>query len=313
MHYYLFRTRYIGDPESMEEQQQQPGPPGVDFPPQPPPQWLPPPNMQHFQQQFQMPWWPVQQQHQAPPRVTLTPFWPSAPAAWFRLAEATFHRLNVVDPNLQFDLTLPALQESTVAQLQDILQAADNLPNPYEALKAELIRQHAPNVLEQLNKIVFSPELGGQPPSQLMRTLLTHLPAGEPAGLLFKHLFLLRLPEDLREQVSKKIERLDARELAEYADTRWHVRNAKRSGGKTVAAVGAAEESSTDPPGAVAAVSAPAKSQRGGHRGGKRTQARGTANKQKPAHNYICFTHCKYGDKTWECADPDNCKFPGNE
>ena len=297
----------------MEEQQQQPGPPGVDFPPQPPPQWLPPPNMQQFQQQFQMPWWPVQQQHQAPHRVTLTPFWLSAPAAWFRLAEATFHRLNVVDPNLQFDLTLPALQESTVAQLQDILQAADNLPNPYEALKAELIRQHAPNVLEQLNKIVFSPELGGQPPSQLMRTLLTHLPAGEPAGLLFKHLFLLRLPEDLREQVSKKIERLDARELAEYADTRWHVRNAKRSGGKTVAAVGAAEESSTDPPGAVAAVSAPAKSQRGGHRGGKRTQARGTANKQKPAHNYICFTHCKYGDKTWECADPDNCKFPGNE
>ena len=205
----------------------------MDLPPQPPPQWLPPPNMQQFQQQFQMPWWPMQQQHpQAPPRVTLTPFWPSAPAAWFRLAEATFHRLHVIDPNLMFDLTLPALQESTVAQLQDILQAADNLPNPYEALKAELIRQHSPNVLEQLNRIVFSPELGGQPPSQLMRTLLTHLPAGEPAGLLFKHLFLLRLPEDLREQVSKKIERLDARELAEYADTRWHVWNAKRSGGR---------------------------------------------------------------------------------
>ena len=169
----------------MEEQQQQPGLPGVDFPPQPPPQWLPPPNMQQFQQQFQMPWWPVQQQHQAPPRVTLTPFWPSAPAAWFRLAEATFHRLNVVDPNLQFDLTLPALQESTVAQLQDILQAADNLPNPYEALKAELIRQHVPNVLEQLNKIIYSPELGRQLPSQLTRTLLTHLPGSEPAGLLF--------------------------------------------------------------------------------------------------------------------------------
>ena len=53
-----------------------------------------------------------------------------APAAWFRLAEALFHRLHVVDLNLQFNLTLPALQESTVAQLQDILQAADNLPNP---------------------------------------------------------------------------------------------------------------------------------------------------------------------------------------
>ena len=92
--------------------------------------------MQQFQQQFQMPWWPAQQQPQAPPRVTPTPFWLSAPAAVFRLAEATFHRLNVVDPNLQFDLTLPAIQESTVAQLQDILQETDNLPYPCKALKA---------------------------------------------------------------------------------------------------------------------------------------------------------------------------------
>ena len=153
----------------MEEQQQQRGPPGAD-PPQPPPQWLPPPNMQqihHMQQQFQMQWWPQQQQQQpqAAPSMTLTPFWPSAPAAWFQLAEATFHWLHVVDPNLQLDLTLPALQESTVAQLQDILQAADNLPNPYQSLKAELIMQHSPNVLEQLNRIVYAPELGGQLPS----------------------------------------------------------------------------------------------------------------------------------------------------
>ena len=137
--------------------------------------------------------------------------------------------------------------------------------------------------------------------------------AGEPAGLLFKHLFLLRLPEDLREQVSKKIERLDACELAEYTDTRWHMRKAKCSGGKAVVAVGAAEETPTDAPGAVAAVSAPAKGQRGGQRGGKRTQARGATGKQTPAHNYFCFTHFKYGDKTWEFADPKNSKFPGNE
>ena len=91
------------------------------------------------------------------------------------------------------------------------------------------------------------------------------------------------------------------------------MRNAKRSCGKAVAAVGAAEETPTEAPGAVAAVSVPAKGQRGGHRGGMRTQARNTASKQKPAHNYICFTHCKYGDKTWECADPDNCKFPANK
>ena len=150
----------------------------MDFPPQPPTSGsLLPLCCSNFSKSSRCRGGGVQQQHQAPPRVTLTPFWPSAPAAWFRLAEATFHCLNVVDLNLQFDLTLPALQESPVAQLQDILQAVDNLPNPYEALKAELIRQHAPNVLEQLNKIVYSPELGRQPSSQLKWTLLTHLRA----------------------------------------------------------------------------------------------------------------------------------------
>ena len=59
---------------------------------------------------------------------------------------------------------IPALQESTVAQLQDILQAADNLPNPYESLKAKLIRQYSPNMLEKLNRIVYVLELGRQPP-----------------------------------------------------------------------------------------------------------------------------------------------------
>ena len=99
---------------------------------------------------------------------------------------------------------------------------------------------------------------------------------------------------------------MDTRELAKYTNTHWHVRNAKRSGDKAIATVGAAEDPPADTPGAVAAVSAPAKGQRGGHRGGQWTQARGAASKQKPAHNYICFTHCKYGDKTWECVDPDN-------
>ena len=59
------------------------------------------------------------------------------------------------------------------------------------------------------------------------------IPAGDPPGLLFKHLFLHKLPGNLRDQVAKKMERLDARELAEYADTRWHVRNTKKGPGKS--------------------------------------------------------------------------------
>ena len=70
----------------MAEQQQPPRPP------QPLPKWLPPPNIQQFQQQFQNLWWPA---YCLASDTTL-------PAAWFRLAEATFHCLHVLDPSLQF-------------------------------------------------------------------------------------------------------------------------------------------------------------------------------------------------------------------
>ena len=169
-----------------------------------------------------------------------------------------FNRLNMHDVHLRFDYGLPALPESALTQLRDNLHTADALPNPYDALKAELIWQFSPNVHEQLNKIVFAPELCGQAPTQLMRTLMVCLPPGEPPGLLFMHLFFLKLPGDLCDQVAKKMERLDARELAENTYTCWHVRNSKKGPGKVVAAVESTEAADSDSGdillGAVAAV-----------------------------------------------------------
>ena len=252
------------------EEDQQPAPPGVEpvvlpphQPPQPPPAWMipPPVNMQQQFQQFQHFQWLIQNMQpgaaasqqqaapaqpqpvaSAPPRLTLTPFWPSNPAPWFRLAEGAFNTHHVTDSNLRFDLVLPALPEPALNQLRDILRIADTLTDPYETLKKELIRLYMPNKLDQLNRLIFSPELGAQQPSQLMQTFLANLPEGEPEGLIFKHLWMMKLPEDLRDQVAKKIEQLDARQLAEYADTRWHVRNARRPPGKAVAAFSVSDD-----------------------------------------------------------------------
>ena len=232
------------------EQQQQPAPPGEEgLPPALPHHWLLPP--QYAQpNQFQLPpgfpWWIPPQHHQQPPKITLTPFWHADLAAWIRLAEATFNSHNVHDVHLRFDVLLPALPENALTQLRDILRAADALADSYETLKAELILQFSPNIHEQLNKLVYTPELGRQAPTQLMRWLLVCLPAGEPAGLLFQHLFLLKLPGDLNDQVAKKMERLDARELAEYTDTGWHVHNSKRAPSKLVAAVEPADSPNSD-------------------------------------------------------------------
>lgn len=236
------------------------------------------------------------------PRVELPGFWSRDPRAWFGLAESSFARQNVRQSKDRFDIILKYLPEETVDNIRDLLRNVDNLADPYHSLKSELIRLHSPNILEQLNGIVFAPELGGQPPSQLMNKLLGMLPAGEPAGLLFKHLFLLRLPSDLREQVAKKLDKLEAKELAEYADSRWHVRNSRPPPASTVAAVESADVEELAE--TVAAMSV------GG--GGKNSRRRRPDRKGKdrpPAKAYICQKHCRFGKDAWSCEDPKACTF----
>jgi len=204
-------------------QQQQPGA-GWQHPGQFPWQQQAP-NFAGWQQPDFYPWQqPAPHRH---PKIELPTFWHRDPKSWFGLAESSFTRESVYDMKYRFDIVLKFVGEDIVEQIRDVLRNVDNLADPYTVLKAELIRLYSPNVLEQLNGIVFAPELGGQPPSQLMNKMLSLLPAGEPAGLLFKNHFILRLPADIRDAVAKKIEKLPAKELAEYADSRWHVRNSR--------------------------------------------------------------------------------------
>ena len=132
--------------------EQHPAPPGEEgLPLAPPHDWLPPPHNAQPNQFQLLPgflWWIPTQHHQQPPKITLTSFWHADPAAWFRLAEATFNRHNVHDVHLRFDFVLPALPENALTQLRDILRATDALADPYEALKAELICQFSPNIHE---------------------------------------------------------------------------------------------------------------------------------------------------------------------
>ena len=49
------------------------------------------------------------------------------------------------------------------------------LADPYEALKAELTRQFSPNVHDQLNMLVYAPELGGQERWTCHSIILTYI------------------------------------------------------------------------------------------------------------------------------------------
>jgi len=128
----------------------------------------------------------------------------------------------------------------------------------------------------------------------------------------------MRLPSDMRELVVKKLEKLEPMELAAYADTRWHVRNAKPPSTCAAAATseldsvqGVEELSDTVAAMAVSTKTRGNRNSRGGGRGG-RSGGQHTGGDKQPPRRYVCFKHCKWGKKAWGCDDPENCKFSGN-
>lgn len=251
---------------------------------------------------------PLPPQLAAPPKLYLPDFWVKQPAPWFELAESHLQAAGVIAPRQMFNMVLPFLPATAIADMGDILAGAATAANPYQDLREEMIRRFTPCMAEQLDGIIFSPELGGQRPSQLMRSMLSLLPPGEPPGLLFKRLFILKLPADLQPEVSKKISRLNARELAEYADSKWDDRNSVKKNVAVVTAKVAACSVNADEESAVqiAAVAAKARKGKGG-RGGKQQQ------KKKPGSaKLLCGKHARFGEKAWECEDPDSCSMAGN-
>jgi hypothetical protein len=169
-------------------------------------------------------------------KCKLAPFWTRKPAAWFALAESSFNRCNVQDARARFDLVLPALSEDILDRIESVLAAVDELPDPYETLKGRLMEMFVVDSMDRMYGLLYAAELGDRRPSQMMDDLLAMLPPGEADGLLFKAIFLTRLPDDLRTLVAPHAKTLESRPLAAYADQLWIARNSKRAA-KPVAVV----------------------------------------------------------------------------
>ena len=69
-------------------------------------------------------------------------------------------REHVYDSKHRLDIVLKFLTEDIIEHIWDVLREATRLADPYSTLKSELVQVFLPNVLEQLNRIVFAPELG---------------------------------------------------------------------------------------------------------------------------------------------------------
>ena len=118
-----------------------------------------------------------------------------------------------------------------------MLHAAVGLVNLYKALRDGLVELLTPNLLDQVNSIIWGPELGGHWPSEMMDKIVASLPPGKPDGLLFKGHFLHRLPVDIKDQVAVHMAIMPSRELGVCADYLWFARITKKEGASEAAMV----------------------------------------------------------------------------
>lgn len=257
------------------------------------------PPQQPFQPWFNpQPWVAAQQQPvHLPAKVKLPAFWPRDAAAWFELAESTFNRLNAHGSLLRYEYVLMALPEDVLEKVRSVMQVARTVADPYGLLRGRLVELFTPSVMQRLNGIIWQPELGGRRPSELMEAMLALLPPGEQPGLLFKAMFIHRLPNDMRDRVALDVQRAEPRELAALADQLYFVRNA----GQPVAS-GVQEE----------LVAAMAKTQVGTGRGkqGRKTK------KADDDGRKLCWAHRNFGVDAYRCKDKATCEWkekPGNE
>ena len=155
-------------------------------------QWATPP--QWFNQQ--QPWYPPPQQ-QLVVNVQLPPFWTDRPMAWFATVEARFRLNHVEGEQLKFDLLVNALPVDVVAAAIDIVERPP-AEFPYTALKHRLLSANELTDYQKISRLLKMEPLGGRRPSELLTAMLDSCPRGQETNIFFTHLFLERLPAELR-------------------------------------------------------------------------------------------------------------------
>ncbi|CAN7978078.1 unnamed protein product [Ixodes persulcatus] len=248
--------------------------------------------------------------------LRLPEFWTADPQLWFTQVESQFTTSHITSQAQRLHHVVAALPPETAADIRDIILEPPTT-NPYDTLKAELIKRTSASEHRGLQQLLTSEELGDRTPSQLLRRLQQLL--GERAATfdpaLLRELFLQRLPNNVR-MVLTSASGLALVQLAQLADTVMEVaapqvapmaalQSHLLGASANISAAETTEDSfRTDIQQAskalTAQVAALTSSSRSEHR--QRSTSR-------PRYN-ICWYHRTFGDHARNCVGP--CSASGN-
>ena len=241
--------------------------------------------------------------------VKLPPFWPTDPEVWFAQVEAQFTTRGITAQKTKFQHMISSLSPEFAMEVRDLLlkPPADN---PYDTLKAQLIKRTAASEQRKLQQLISGEELGDRKPTQLLRRMQQLL--GDKLGTADTNTFLCdqRLPANVRMVLASADASMTLDKLADMADKVLEVAT------PTIAAV---SDARPDPPPAsstpsevqqlreeVARLAAriDALNTRSRRRSTSRPRRNSSPALPTSSQDTLCWYHAKFGEDAQKCKEP---------
>ena len=147
--------------------------------------------------------------------IKLLPYWASDPQVWFAQVEAQFDTHGITVQKTKFDHVVALLSPKIVTKVRDLILAPPK-ENPYDTLKAQLIKRTAASEQQCLQQLFNAEELGDHKPTQLLRGMQQLLSdkAGSTDSSFVHELFLQCLPANVRMVVASTPDTTSLEDLA---------------------------------------------------------------------------------------------------